>query len=273
MDTHPLDLVLAVVTASVTIFVGFLPVKTLGSRFFAREAIKATAAWVVVAALSPLGVIHFAFILAVLCFIAWWNFQRDDAFTGKIWLSLAAGLGISISVMVIIVVTPESLPGKLIDPAGSQGWDWGQALCLASLYLGGAVIGLACVGYVLCREAARQAGMAIFIQNGLGLLFNLTVVRAVVLLVEIVAVPGPFASNTPAVRGAFPMPPPILNAVGVPAWVGPVVGVCVFVVLPVLAHFARRGARFSSRLQPTRLLAAIILVGFVTEILARLELR
>jgi hypothetical protein len=273
MDTYPLDLVLAVVTASVTIFVGFLPVKTIRSRFFAREAIKATAAWVVVAALSPLGVIHFPFILAVLCFIAWWNFQRDDAFTGKIWLSVASGLGISIAVMVIIAVTPGSLPGKLIDPAGSQGWDWGRALCLASLYLGGAVIGLAYVGFVLCREAAGRPGMGVFIQNCVGLLLNLTLVRAVVLLVEIVAVPAAFAPNPPVFREAYPVPASNLPAEGVPAWVSFLVGACVFLILPALACLARRAAGFSSRLQPTRPLAAIILVGFVTEILARLALR
>ncbi len=273
MDTHPLDLVLAIVTASVTVFVGFLPVKTIRSRFFAREAMRATAAWVVVAAISPLSVMHFPFILAVLCFIAWWNFQRNEAFTGKIWLSLASGLGISIGVMVIIAVTPDSLPGKLMEPPGPQGWDWGQALCLASLYLGGAVIGLAYVGYALCREAARESGTAVYIQNCLGLLFNLTLVRAVVVLVEIVAVPVASAPDTPVAREALPLPPPNFPMEGVPAWVSLVVGACVFLVLPALAYLARRGVRFSSRLQPTRPLAAIILVGFVTEILARLELR
>ena len=257
MDAYPFDLVLAVIVASVTIFLGFLPAKTIRSGLFAREAFKATAAWIVVAAISPLSVMHYPFILAVLCFVAWWNFQRDETFTGKIWLSLASGLGISIGVMVIIAVTPGSLPTSGSSPA--QAWDWGQAWCLASLYLGGAIIGLAYVGYVLCREASVQPGIGGFIQNCLGLLFNLTLIRGVVLLIEIVTIPGaPGDLHGKDVRH--------VDFIFLP------VGVCVFLILPVLAWLARRAAHFSSRLQPTRLLLAMILVGFVTEILARTKL-
>ena len=264
MDTYPLDLVFTVAAASVTVFLGFLPTKTLRSGFFAREALKAAAAWVVIAAISPLGVMHYPFILAAFCFIAWWNFQRDDAFMGKIWLSLAAGLGISIGVLVILAVTPGCLPTTsftTLTVRGSlqaQEWGWSQAWCLASLYLGGAMIGLAYVGYALCREASLRPGLGGFIQNSLGLLFNLTLVRAAVVLIEI-TVPGAFVDlHGKDVRHFDFLFLPI--------------GACVFLILPTLAYLARRAARFSSRVQPTRLLVAMMLVGLVTEILARIEL-
>ena len=43
----------------------------------------------------------------------------------------------------------------------------------------------------------------------------------------------------------------------------------VVVVLPVLAIFAERATRLASRIQPTRFLVAICLLGFLTEVLAR----
>jgi len=265
MDTYPFALVLAVATAFVTVFLGFLPAKNIRSGFFAREAFKVAAAWVVIVAISPLSVMHYPFILAVFSLIAWWNLQRDATFTGKIWLNLASGLGISIGVLVILAVTPGSLPTKPfgpIDAPGSlstQGWDWSQALCLASLYLGGAIIGLAYVSYVLCREAFTCPGIGGFIQKGTGLLFNLTLVRVVVLLIEIVTVPdAPGDIRGEDVRH--------FDFLFLP------VGACVFLILPTLAYLSRRATRFSSRLQPTRLLVAIMLVDFVTEILARIEL-
>jgi hypothetical protein len=252
MDAYPLDLVLAVAVAAATIFVGFLPTKTIRAGFFAREAIKATGAWIVVAAISPLSVMHYPFILAMLCFVAWWNFQRDDAFTGKIWFSLASGLGISIGVMVILAVTPGSLP--------TQG-DWSQVLCLLSIYLGGATIGLAYVGYVLCREASLRTGVAGFIEKCLGLLLKLALVRCLVLLIEFVTVPG-----APP-RDAFSPDAQIGHQLGLlPA------AICIFFIIPVLAYLARRAAHFSSRLQPTRILVVMMFAGVITEILARIAL-
>lgn len=278
MDAYPFNLVLAVAAASVTIFLGFLPAKTIRPGFFAREAFKATTAWVVIAAISPLSVMHYPFILAVFCFIAWWNFQRDDTFTGKIWLSIASGLGISIGVLVLLAVTPGCLPATsftTLTVRGSlqaQEWGWSQAWCLASLYLGGAIIGLAYVGYMLCREASTRPGIGGFIQNSLGLLFKLTLVRGVVVLVEIATVPGAPVGDGHELHKIFFMLPLSVHAQDVRQFGFFLVAVCVALILPTLAYLARRAVRFSSRVQPTRLLVAIMLVGLVTEILARIEL-
>jgi hypothetical protein len=68
-------------------------------------------------------------------------------------------------------------------------------------------------------------------------------------------------------RASFPHAADIRLAVGL------LVGAGVFLVLPALAYFALRATRFSSRLQPMRLLVALMLAGLATEILARLELR
>ncbi|MCE0499559.1 MAG: hypothetical protein LV481_16595 [Methylacidiphilales bacterium] len=276
MDAYPFDLVFAVAVASATIFLGFLPARTIRSGFFAREAFKAAAAWFVIAVISPLSVVHYPFILAVLCFIAWWNFRRDDTFTGKIWLSLASGLGISIGVLVILAVTPGSLPATPFGPTDAsvsflvQGWDGGQAWCLASLYLGGAIIGLAYVGYVLCREASTRAGIGGFIQDGLGLLYKLTLVRAAVVLLEIATGSGAPAGDGPGFHRIFFMLPLNVHANDVRQFGLFWVGICGVLILPALAYLARRAARFSSRRQPTRLLVAIMLVGLITEILARI---
>ena len=278
MDTYPFDLVFAVAEASVTIFLGFLSAKTFRSVFFAREAFKATAAWVVIAAISPLSVMHYPFIFAVFCFIAWWNFQQDDTFTGKIWLSLASGLGISIGVLVILAVTPGCLPAtsftsfSVRDSLQAQAWDWSQIGCLVSLYLGGAIIGLAYVGYALCREASTRSGISGFIQNGLGLLFKLTLVRGAVVLIECIMVPSVPLRESPIIRELCSMLPRSIGPEDVRRMDLLLVGVCVVIILPTLAYLARRAARFSSRVQPTRLLVAIMLVGFIAEILARIEL-
>jgi len=250
MDTYPFDLVLAVAVAAATIFVGFLPVKTIPARFFAREAIKAAGAWMLVAAISPLGVMHYPFILAILCFVAWWNFQRDDTFTGKIWFSLASGLGISIGVMIILAITPGSLP--------VQG-DWSQILCLLSIYLGGAMTGLAYVGCMLCREASVRTGITGLTQNCLGLLFNLVLIRCLVLLIEFTAVPGSPCHDIFSLGAKIGRQPDLLP-----------IAISVFFITPLLAYLARRAANFSSRLQPARFLVAIIFIGFMTEILARI---
>jgi hypothetical protein len=125
-------------------------------------------------------------------------------------------------------------------------------LGLASLYLGGAIVGLACVGYALCREAAIQPGLGGFVQNCLGVLFNLTLARGGVVLLEIFAIPGDIDLHNPGTLSA---------------------GAGVFFILPALAWLARRAGRFSSRVQPTRLLVAIIVLGFITEILVRIAQR
>jgi hypothetical protein len=104
------------------------------------------------------------------------------------------------------------------------------------------------------------------------LLFNLTLVRCVVLLVEIVTVPGGSVGDGPDFRKIFFRLPLSVHAEDVRQFNLLLVAACIFLILPTLAYLARRAAGFSSRLQPTRLLVAIVLIGLVTEVLARLEL-
>ncbi|HEY0256378.1 MAG TPA: hypothetical protein VGC39_02960, partial [Candidatus Methylacidiphilales bacterium] len=150
MDVFPLNLVLTVVVASATIFLGFLPSRNIRSPFFAQEVFKALVAWIVIAVFSPPGIQHYYGFIAILCFGSWWQFRRDKALSGKMWLSIVSGLGISIGVMLILAVTPRAYPPGLSN--------LGQTLLLASIYLGGAVIGLAYISYALIQGSSTQSG-------------------------------------------------------------------------------------------------------------------
>jgi hypothetical protein len=260
MDVYPLDLILAVATASATIFLGFLPTKTLSSVFFARETLKASLAWMVVAILCPPEIMHYPLILAVLCLVAWWQFRENNAFSGKLWLSLASGLGISVGVMLILAVTPSAYPPGL--PLVNQ------VLLLASIYLGGAVTGLAysCLSLV---QGSRSGVPQKIIQRYVGLLFWLVLAKGLVFLLELLQPLSPYNERVIGVNGMTSNGTAI-NFYTSTLHLGQVILPPLLLFLVILSFFAKRATSFSSRVQPTRFLIGIIVVGFLTEILARL---
>jgi hypothetical protein len=142
MDLTRVSLVLAVSTAWATIFLGALPASAL--RRNAEEALKAAGAWVVVALCSPRAILHWYLIFAFLCLLAWRHIRHDRALTGKVWMAIASGLGISLGVVFLIQVAPEVCPPSL-SPGRCL-------LLLASIYLGGAVAGLAYATCLLCDD-------------------------------------------------------------------------------------------------------------------------
>jgi len=246
MDVYPADLILAVATASATIFLGALPTKNIRSPFFARETLKAAFAWGLVAILSPAAILHFPVIFAILCLAAWKSFRSESALSGKLWLGLASGLGISIGVVFILAVTPQTYPTEASLAE--------QTLLLASIYLGGAIIGLAYVCYALAQSSKINPGItASIVQRYTGLLLTLVLARGVVMLgSSVLSLDFGLRPLSPGLDLEYLL---VFLAV---------------IILPIFAFFARRSVRFSSRAQPTRLLVAICLVGAAAEFLARL---
>lgn len=257
MDAYPLNLILAVATASATIFLGFLPTKDIKSTFFAREAGKAIFAWGLVALTSPHKILHYPCLLAFFCFAAWWHFRRDRALNGKMWLSLASGLGISIGVMFILAVTPQANPPDL--PLLNE------TLLLASIYLGGAIIGLAYVCLMLVQSTNAGVTQSL-VHRFVGLLLTLTFIHSFVIfaswlvsafLPKVRAPEYPRYSSDSFISIHFDQMFYLLVSLTV-------------VVLPLLAYRAYRDVQFSSHVQPTRALIALVLFGFLSEIIARL---
>ncbi len=171
MRLYPFDLVLACSVAWALIFLGRLPNGLLRIDLFYRQIGFAGLAWMLVALLSPASILHFDVFIGLLCLLAWWRWREDHGLSGRLWLSVAAGLGISLGTVPVLAVTPGAYP------AGSSLGE--QLLFLAALYLGGAVIGLACILFVFTRRAATQAGVPVGLVQGYGrLLFWLTLAQA-----------------------------------------------------------------------------------------------
>ena len=261
MDIYPFNLVLAVAVASATIFLGFLPLKNIRTSFFAQETIKAAFAWLIVAMASPQAIMHYHFMIAAICFGSWWQLRRDKSLSGKMWLSVGAGLGISIGVMLLLASLPRAYPPDLPQPL--------QGLLLASIYLGGAVIGLAYMCYVLNQNLTNQSGVTIALgQRFVGLLVVLVVVRAAVMV-------GLYFES------GFRIHPQMrfFGLIGGNSFIankeGAALGLVFLVaaVLPGLAVLAQRAtAEVGSRFKAAHLLIGICLLGLLAEILARLLL-
>jgi hypothetical protein len=133
MSWNLFSLVLASTTGWAVLAIGFLPVAVLRQRRL--EPLKAAGAWAVVAATAPSAVYHWYLIFALICLIAWTKLDRP---AGKVVLAVAAALGLSLG----IVFPLEALPGFLASE---------NPIALASLYLGGAVTGLAYALYIVAR--------------------------------------------------------------------------------------------------------------------------
>ena len=145
MNGNLFSLVLAAATGWAVLAIGFLPVTVLRQR--RSEALKAAAAWAVVAATAPAAVYHWYLIFALICLVAWTKLDRP---AGKVVLAIAAALGLSLG----IVFPLEAVPGFLVQE---------PPLALASLYLGGAAAGLAYALFVVTRtpdSTGRPPGFA-----------------------------------------------------------------------------------------------------------------
>jgi hypothetical protein len=138
MSWNVISLVLACATGWSLLFIGYLPVSSV--RRLAAEPVKAAGAWAVVAVTAPPAVFHWYLIFAVISLVAW---TKLDGPAGKIWIALAAALG--------VVFPLETSPVLLALES---------PLALASLYLGGATMGLAYLVCVTARPDREQVSMA-----------------------------------------------------------------------------------------------------------------
>ena len=177
MNLYPLDLVLALAVAWGLIFLGRLPTKLLRLEVFYRQIGLAGLAWMVVAGLAPGSVLHFHIFIGLLCLFAWWRWREDHGLSGRLWLSVASGLGISLGVVLILAVTPGAWPVGALLPR--------QGLVLLGTYLGGAVVGLAYVLFVLTRRAATAADVPVgLVRDYARLLFWLTLGWAILAILR-----------------------------------------------------------------------------------------
>jgi hypothetical protein len=135
MNLNLFSLVVASATGWAVLALGYLPVAVL--RQHRIESLKAVAAWAFVAATAPPAIFHWYLIFALIGLVAWTKLDRP---AGKVWLAIAASLGLSLGIIFPLEASPPLLLRE--NP-------W----ALASLYLGGAVAGLA---YVVCVSAGRM---------------------------------------------------------------------------------------------------------------------
>ncbi len=279
---YPLDLILAVATASATVFLGFLPTKSISSSFFAREALVATFLWAIVAFSAPAEAMHYMLAIGLFCGGAWWKFRHDRMLNGKMWLSLSSGLGISLAVVLILVKTPQGYPPELPSHIGG--------LLLASIYLGGSIIGLTYICFTLIQNVSTNSGVTQGVaQRYLKILFGLTLARAAV-LIALLFLPRPgftpflMSGTGGGMKGLADAPKDTVGFFFGHAFVmegsfphsinmeGSIVLLLALVViaLPGLAYAAVHASRMASRVQPTRILIVLLLAACIAEIIARL---
>jgi hypothetical protein len=130
----------------------------------------------------------------------------------------------------------------------------GHCLLLASLYLGGGVIGLAYMLYVFTRPEATRTGIpAATVHRLAGLLFALILIRAGISLV------------------LFLLASPLLSEARFPITTGGLLALFLAVIaLPFLGLVALRQSRSPRPSTSAPSLIALCLVGFLAENLARL---
>jgi len=276
MDFYPLNLVLAVAVASATIFLGFLPTRNIRSEFFARQVIPIFFVWACIALASPAAIRHYHFIIAFLCFASWWQFHRDHALSGKMWLSIASGLGISIGVMLILAVTPRAYPAGLSE--------LNQTLLLTSIYLGGSVIGLAYVCYALIQGPSGRSGVTQDqIKRYVGLLVGLVLARAGVLLAllfltpEMAGRPEVHNDTVPETQSTWHLFGHEVSTIssgfdqkGSISFQTLLLLGLVVMVFPALAFIARWASRSGATTQAVSALIGLCFGGILAETLARL---
>jgi hypothetical protein len=188
-------------------------------------------------------------------------------------LWVISGLGISLGVVLILAVTPRAWPPGLSEVP--------RILLLASIYLGGAIIGLACVSASLAHNLSTNSGVTYaLVQRYVGLLLKLTLARAVVLPALLFVTPN-LSGHLLFSRHELPMTTtPLGNGltditfghdddVALPYETLLLFGLVV-ILIPGVTYLAWRATRFSSKIKPTRYLFATCILGVLAEGLARL---
>jgi len=139
MTWNLFSLALVSATSWALLAIGYLPVNMLRKQV--REPILAVGAWALVAATAPVAVYHWYLIFAMICLVAWTRLDRP---AGKMWLAVVGALGLSLGIVFPLEAAPDSLARE-------------NPFALASLYLGGAVTGLAYAVFVVARGGADVA--------------------------------------------------------------------------------------------------------------------
>jgi hypothetical protein len=234
MDLTRVSLVLAVSTAWATIFLGALPASAL--RRYSREVLRAAGAWVVVALCSPPAILHWHLIFAFLCLLAWRHIRHDRALTGKVWMAIASGLGISLGVVFLIQAAPEICPLGLPSEK--------YFLLLASIYLGGAVTGLAYAACLLSDDEEAGGLSSGYARLLAGLAFFWIVVAAMELRLT-------------------PDRAPLFHAVD------PRILLLPLILIAALSFLSLQAIRVGSRTRAWRISAVTAVLAFGTQLLAR----
>jgi hypothetical protein len=163
--------------------------------------------------------------------------------------------------MLILAVTPRAFSIGMSQP--------GQGLLLASIYLGGATIGLAYVCYRMTQGLSGRSGITRDqVERYAGLLVGLVVARAGVLLVVFIYT-RPLAARFVGsyLHDTFYMVPSGGRRMEIFLLLGLVV-----LILPTLAFAARRATRSGSASQAASTLIGVCFGGIFAEIFSRLLL-
>jgi hypothetical protein len=234
MEFTSVRLVLAISTAWATVFLGALPASAL--RLHSPAVLKACGAWALVGLTSPGPVRHWYFIFAIICMVSWLRLIRDRALDGKIWLSIAAGLGISIGIVFFIQAAPALCQGTL--PMQEY------LLLLASIYLGGATSGLAYAGWVSTPVSTSRTHA----RDSARLLAVLAALWCTVVASELRLRPHFGAHALPARTWAFLMS---------------------LALATVLSWLAFHAVRAGAPMRAKRLFAAVAVFAFAVQLFAR----
>lgn len=141
MESFPVNVLLALQAAFITIFLGFLPSQHLPRAFFQKHVGVAGVLWLAVGILMP-GTLYFTAGAAGLCVVAWYFWGHQSILQAKVWQSAAAAVGVALGVITVLRFTPQAVPEGM--PLAAQSW------FLVGPYLAGVVLG---AGYVLAAMA------------------------------------------------------------------------------------------------------------------------
>ncbi|MFA5264937.1 MAG: hypothetical protein WC378_14025 [Opitutaceae bacterium] len=113
-------LLLSELAIGIAALLGFLSIERETARFFKFHSLVAAACWVLVSILVA-GQARYPYLgFGIVCLCAWAQFRGGRLFKGKMWLSLAAGLGLAFGVTGLARGYPGSLPAGC--PVGLGFW-------------------------------------------------------------------------------------------------------------------------------------------------------
>lgn len=240
MTPHLFSLALASATAWAVLALGYLPVTVL--RRHQGEPLIAVASWAVVSVTAPAPVFHWYLIFALICLVAWTRLDRP---AGKICLAISGALGLSLGIVFPLEVMPESLARE-------------NPLVLASLYLGGAATGLACVLFAISRPAPDAAPQL----TGFSRVLVIVTIGWTALLGEMLRLNPGASPRALALPGKDPAHLHLVIAAGTPFGLA--------IVLLILAFLAFAAARRKNLRATTWFAGVAALLAFVTSLLMQL---